>query len=330
MNVKGVITLHLNYVMNACRFIASSMVLVAAAIMGGVLSGCEVASHSVSEADGSLLRVTTTTGMIADTARIVGGEAVLVEQLMGPGVDPHLYKATQSDLHRLTNADIILYNGLHLEGRMVDIMSRMDRYTESMAVAEAVPEELLRILDDYPGNQDPHIWFDLSLWRYAVEAIRDRFIALRPEEEAYFRARTDAFLSEMADLHDWAKVEIQRIPKDSRVLITAHDAFGYFGEAYDIEVMGLQGISTASEYGLQDMERLVQIIIERDIKAIFVESSISTRGMEALLAGVRARGQTLQIGGELYGDALGEPGTPVGTYLGMFRHNVVTIVEALR
>ncbi len=291
--------------------------------------GCENAAVEVSASDRSL-RVTVTTGMIADTARNIGGELIQVEQLMGPGVDPHLYKATHSDLKRLSNADLILYNGLHLEGRMVDVLAQMNSYTRTLALAEKIPEDKLRSLEDYPGNQDPHVWMDLSLWRYVVEAMRDIFIELDPENADYFTSNTDSFLLEMEELDAYTKDAIGSIPVNARVLVTAHDAFGYFGSAYGIEVMGLQGISTAAEYGLQDVERMVNTIIDHKIPAIFVETSVSTRGMEALLAGVRAKGNEVRIGGELYGDALGGEGTPQGTYLGMIRHNVDTITEALR
>lgn len=319
----------LNWSRGGGRALVGSALMLVLCVLG-TLSGCEAMVSEGSSATPEQLRVTATTGMVADTARRVGGDWVAVEALMGPGVDPHLYKASQSDLHKLSNADLILYNGLHLEGRMVDILAKMDRWTPTLAVAETLPEDKLRSLEDYPGNQDPHIWMDLSLWRYAVEAIRDRFIALAPEHADDFTANAAIMLEEIAALDAETREAIASIPRESRVLITAHDAFGYFGAAYDIEVMGLQGISTASEYGLQDMNRLVNLIVERDIKAIFVETSISTRGMEALVAGVRAQGEDLRIGGSLYGDALGDADTPEGTYLGMFRHNVETIVGALR
>ena len=302
--------------------------LLGAAVLS-FFSGCEYAADEISAADRPL-RVTVTTGMIADTARNIGGALVQVEQLMGPGVDPHLYKATHSDLNRLSNADLVLYNGLHLEGRMVDILARMNSFTHTLALAEKIPADKLRSLEDYPGNQDPHVWMDLSLWQYVVEAIRDIFIELDPENADYFKNNTDAYLQAMDELDTYTKDAIAGIPASARVLVTAHDAFGYFGAAYGIEVMGLQGISTAAEYGLQDVERMVNTIIARGIPAIFVETSVSTRGMEALIAGVRAKGHDVRIGGELYGDALGGEGTPQGTYLGMFRHNVDTITEALQ
>jgi len=295
------------------------------AVLGAFLVGC---SAPVEERIGPL-EVTATTGMIADAASIVGGEFVTVTGLMGPGVDPHLYKASQGDLKALSGSDVILYNGLHLEGRMADVLVQMAQRTTTVQVTDTIPEDRLREPEDFGGHYDPHVWFDVSLWKYAVERIRDAFIDADPLNAAAYTANATTYLAELDELHDYAKTQIATIPARSRVLITAHDAFGYFGEAYDIEVMGLQGISTAAEFGLQDVENLVRLLVERNIGAVFVESSIAPKSIEALAEGAKARGHEVAIGGELYSDAMGAAGTEAGTYVGMVRHNVDTIVGAL-
>jgi manganese/zinc/iron transport system substrate-binding protein len=283
------------------------------------------------QADGGhSLRATATIGMIADVAEVVGKPHVTVTGLMGPGVDPHLYKATSSDLRKLREADVILYNGLHLEGRMADVLVKLARQVPAVQVTETIPEDLLREPAAFDGQYDPHVWFDLSMWRYVVEHIRDTFIGMDPANEETYRANAAQYLEKLDALHGYAKEQIASIPETSRVLVTAHDAFGYFGEAYDIEVMGIQGISTASEYGLQDLSRLVDVLVDRKVKAVFVESSVSSKSIEALVRGAESKGHKVRIGGELFSDAMGQAGTPEGTYLGMVRHNVDTIVAALK
>lgn len=279
---------------------------------------------------GDKLQVTATIGMIADVARNIGGDHVVVQQLMGPGVDPHLYKASQGDLAKLNEADLVLYNGLHLEGRMVDTLVALARRVRTVQITDGIPTDLLREPPEFEGHYDPHVWFDVSLWRRVAERIRDAFVESDPVNADAYQANATAYLAQLDALHDYAKTQIASIPEGQRVLITAHDAFGYFGDAYKIDVTGVQGISTASEYGLQDLERLVNLVVERKVKAVFVESSVPTKSIEALIAGVSAKGHTLQMGGELFSDAMGSEGTPEGTYLGMVRHNVDTIVKALR
>lgn len=276
------------------------------------------------------LKVTVTIGMIADVAKVVGGDHVEVTGLMGPGVDPHLYKATQGDLAKLSDAELILYNGLHLEGRMADVLVQMASRVKTVQVTETVPHDLLREPPEFQGQYDPHVWFDVSMWKFAVERIRDAYSEADPDHTADYAANAAAYLEELDKLHAYAKEQIATIPRDRRVLVTAHDAFGYFGHAYDIEVMGLQGISTAAEYGLQDVDRLVEQLVSRKIRAVFVESSISPKSIEALVTGAKSRGHDLVVGGELFSDAMGQAGTPEGTYLGMVRHNVDTIVGALK
>lgn len=279
--------------------------------------------------DGGRLRVVCTTGMIADAAANVGGDRVAVTALMGEGVDPHLYKASTGDMQRLSTADLILYNGLHLEGRMADQFERLAKKRPTAAVTDTIDEERLRTL---PGTDahDPHVWFDVSLWMKAVERMRDALIQVDAAGKEAYTKNAAEYLARLDELHTETRERIAGIPRESRVLITAHDAFGYFGRAYDIEVMGLQGISTESEPSLKDVNVLVDRIVERKVKAVFVESSVAPKNIEALVEGCRARGHEVRIGGQLFSDAMGRAGTPEGTYIGMVRHNVRTIVEALK
>ncbi|MGD2113555.1 MAG: zinc ABC transporter substrate-binding protein [Acidobacteriota bacterium] len=270
-----------------------------------------------------------TTNLVADTARRVAGDLVPVEGLMGPGVDPHLYKASESDVRRLAGADLILYNGLHLEGKMGEILDKMGRTRPVIAVADALPREALREPPEYAGLYDPHVWFDAALWRRTVEPVARAMTDLVPEHAAQIRANADAYIAELDALDAWVRRRIGQLPPERRVLVTAHDAFGYFGAAYGVEVLAIQGISTLSEAGLQDVERVVDLVVERRVPAIFVESSVPRRTIEAVQAAVREGGHDVAIGGQLYSDSVGAAGTPEGTYVGAMRHNVNTIVEAL-
>lgn len=273
------------------------------------------------------LKIVTTTGMIADLTKNIGGQHVEVTALMGSGVDPHLYKATQGDLRRLSRADIILYNGLHLEGKMQEIFEKMARKKPVFAVSSLIPQSQLRQLGNF---YDPHIWFDLSLWQQAGQRVLQILQQQDPKNRQAYADNARVYLDEMQQLHQWIKSQIQSIPKTQRILITAHDAFGYFGRAYGMQVAGLQGISTVSEFGLQDIKQLKDIIVKNQIKAVFVESSVSPRFIQSLVAGVKAEGHDLSIGGELYSDAMGQTNTPTGHYFGMVKHNVNTIVNALK
>lgn len=276
------------------------------------------------------LQVVATTGMIADMARHIGGEDVEVQALMGSGVDPHLYRATQGDIGKLRRADLIVYNGLFLEGKMGEILERLARYQPTFAMGDAVDSERLIHPQGHGGHPDPHIWFDVALWRDAGEALTARLVELDPGNAADYEARADAYFTELEALHAWVAEQIASIPEKQRVLVTAHDAFSYFGRAYGIEVVGLQGISTATEYGLYDVKRVRELVVDRGVKAVFVESSVPRKFIESLQEGLAASGHQVDIGGELFSDAMGEPGTEAGTYLGMVRHNVNTMVEALR
>lgn len=276
------------------------------------------------------LAIVTTTGMIADTARRLVGDLGTVEALMGPGVDPHLYKASEGDVRRLSEADLILVNGLHLEGKMSDILLKLARQRPVIAVTEAIPLDQLREPPEFLGQYDPHVWFDVSLWQQVVDPTATALCELRAEQCDGIRQRAEAWKVELAELDRWVAAEIATIPEGSRVLVTAHDAFGYFGRRYGLEVIGLQGLSTASEAGLQDVERVADRVASLRIKAIFVESSVPVRSIEAVQAAVRSRGHEVAIGGQLFSDAMGSAGTPEGEYPGMVRHNVNLIVKALR
>ena len=306
------------------RTIAASAPLAAAILT--VASACGVSDGRGT--DGKL-QVVATTSIIADVARELGGDRVQVTGLMGPGIDPHLYKASEGDVQRLAGADLVLYNGLHLEAKMADVLERMRGAVRTVAVAEAVPRDRLLAPPEFGGAYDPHVWHDPGLWRLAVERARDALIAADSAGAAQYASNATRYLARLDSLDAWVRAETGRVPEATRVLVTAHDAFNYFGRAYGVEVRGLQGISTATEAGTADVRTLADFIAERRIPAIFVESSIPRRTIEAVQAAVRARGHDVEIGGQLFSDALGDAGSPAGTYEGMIRHNVTTLVSAL-
>lgn len=281
-------------------------------------------------ATGARLKIVATTGMIQDVAQVIAGDRARVTALMGPGVDPHLYKATQGDLARLTGSDIVFYNGLHLEGKMVDALEKLARTHYVISVSDRIPRDILRRPPEFKGNYDPHIWFDVELWTMAAQLIGDTLAVIDTAHAAEYHSRTAQYIHRLDSLHAWVASEIRTIPRTQRLLITAHDAFGYFGRAYDIEVRGLQGISTVSEFGLADINNLVETIVARKVKAVFIETSVPKRSIEAVVQGVKGRNHDVRIGGTLFSDAMGAAGTPEGTYIGMVTANVRTIVEALR
>ncbi|MBL7999177.1 MAG: zinc ABC transporter substrate-binding protein [Candidatus Kapabacteria bacterium] len=276
----------------------------------------------------SRLKIVVTTGMIEDVVKNIVGKDADVTALMGSGVDPHLYKASANDLERLGTADIIFYNGLHLEGKMAEILEKLARRKQVVAVAGALPEQSLRTVG---GTQhDPHIWFNVSYWSRIAQYIGDTLAARDTAHAASYKRNAADYCARLDSLHLWVVGQMESIPQQRRVLITAHDAFGYFGDAYNIEVVGLQGISTVAEFGVSDVTRLAELIYSRSIKAVFIESSVPKRSIEAVVEGVRSRGGNVNIGGQLYSDAMGARSTPEGTYIGMVRANVTTIVSALR
>jgi manganese/zinc/iron transport system substrate-binding protein len=299
----------------------------AAAMLALVAAGCGGPGRDAD--DDGRLRIVATIGMIGDAAERIGGDRVRVTSLMGPGVDPHLYKARAGDVRRLSRADLVVYNGLHLEAAMGEVLEELGQRQRTVAVSTGVDRSQLTAPPEFGGSYDPHIWFDVGLWMGAVRRIGQALEEADPQHAAEYAARTAAYLEELAELNAWVRERTATVPPERRVLITAHDAFGYFGRAYGFEVMGLQGISTTSEAGTSDVQRLASLIVVRRIPSVFVETSIPRRTIEAVQAAVAARGFRVEIGGELYSDALGDAGTPEGNYIGMVRHNVETIVTGL-
>ena len=304
---------------------AITLILVLSCI---VSIGCDEKKQPDAATTGKLT-VVTTIGMITDIVRNVGDAHVEVTGLMAPGVDPHLYKATAGDVTRLTSAKLIFYNGLHLESKMGEILAKMTGNTKTVAVTDDVPRSILLTPPEFEGQYDPHLWFNVTLWMKAVEKVRDTLIDIDPGHQADYEANAEGYLAELAELHQYVMAQVEKVPSEQRVLVTAHDAFNYFGNAYGFEVRGLQGISTATEAGIADVQELATFIAERRIPAIFVESSVSSRSIEAVKAAVKSRGFNVEIGGQLFSDAMGTEGTPEGTYIGMVRYNIDTIVEAL-
>ncbi len=275
------------------------------------------------------LSVVATIGMIRDVVQNVGGEHVRVVGLMGPGVDPHLYKASEGDVRRLFRADIVFYGGLHLEARMGEVLAEMGGRTRVRAVSEVIPADQRLSPPEFEGAYDPHVWFDVRLWAMTVDVVARTLSEADPAHARDFAANAERYRAQLADLDRYVREQAARVPAERRVLITAHDAFNYFGRAYGFQVRGLQGISTASEAGTADVQALAQFIATRRIPAIFVESSIPRRTIEAVQEAVAAQGYDVRIGGSLFSDAMGNPGTEEGTYIGMVRHNIDTIVGSL-
>ncbi|MDE0326300.1 MAG: zinc ABC transporter substrate-binding protein [Candidatus Poribacteria bacterium] len=291
-------------------------------------TGCDPKEQPDASVTGKY-RVVTTIGMITDVVKNVGGDRVEVVGLMGPGVDPHLYKAGAGDVQKLDFASLIFYNGLHLESKMGDLLNVGKYRDKTFAVTDAADRSLLLTPPEFEGQYDPHLWFDVTLWMQAVGKVRDVLSEFDSDNTLMYWSNAERYLAKLAELHEYVKAQVERVPSEQRVLVTAHDAFNYFGKAYGFEVRGLQGISTATEAGIADVQALATFIAERQIPAIFVESSVSTRSLEAVKAAVKSKGFEVKIGGELFSDAMGSEGTPEGTYIGMVRHNIDTIVKAL-
>jgi len=283
--------------------------------------------------DPGLVQVVCTTGQVADLVENVGGEHVAVTALMGPGVDPHLYKATPGDRRALGGAEMVFYNGLHLEGRLAELLEKLAERRPAFAVVEEVRRDHPELLLAVPGGEkvyDPHVWFDPEIWRRCTRFVAAKLAEHDPEHADEYRKNAGAYVAKLDALERAWKERIAEIPEKSRVLVTAHDAFKYFGRAYGLEVHGLQGISTADEADLGAVNDLIELLVSREVKAVFVESSVPPKNVQSLVDGCRARDHEVKIGGELYSDAMGEAGTREGTYLGMVKHNVETIVEALK
>ena len=276
------------------------------------------------------LTIVTTTGMVGDLVRDVAGDRAKVVSIMGEGVDPHLYKPKASDVRMILRADLVFYNGLMLEGRMGDIFAKVrDRGRPVHAVTSRMDTERLLEDEEHPGHPDPHVWMDVEAWSTTLDLIADSLCQEDPEGCELYRSNAGKARESLLQLHANVRIMVDSIPENQRVLVTAHDAFRYFGRAYGIEVRGIQGISTESEAGLSDVNELVEFLVERRIPAVFIESSVPRQNIQALIEGAGARGHEVVIGGELYSDAMGKPGTPEGTYAGMMAHNARTLAAAL-
>ncbi|MEM1314129.1 MAG: zinc ABC transporter substrate-binding protein, partial [Pseudomonadota bacterium] len=275
------------------------------------------------------LTIVATTGMIADAARRIAGEAASVQALMGPGVDPHAYRQTRTDVAAMTRADLVLWHGLYLEAQLEEFLLDLGARRPVVAAAEGLPEDRLLSHEDYEGRFDPHVWMDPELWTLVSAEIAGALTEAAPDRAEAFAAAQAAYAEEAAALHAYSRQVLASVPAESRVLVTAHDAFGYFGSAYGFEVLGIQGISTESEAGLARIGELADLLVQRKVGAVFVESSVSDRNIRALIEGAAAQGHEVAIGGELFSDAMGEDGTYEGTWLGMIDHNVTTITRAL-
>jgi manganese/zinc/iron transport system substrate-binding protein len=299
-----------------------------------LMLGCKEKPATTDTATSSArkIRCVATTGMVADLVQQVGGERVEVAALMGPGVDPHLYKASEGDVSKLSDADMVFYNGLHLEAKLGDILAHL-KGKPTVAVADGISKEptMVSMLLDWEdsGTHDPHVWFDVSLWREALDEVIISLIEHDPAGKDSYLQNGKRYDIELIALDEYVYTQAALVPKDQRVIVTAHDAFRYFGRAYGFEVVGLQGISTEAQAGTADVQRLAKLIAQRKIPAIFVESSVPRRNIEAVQEAVRAQGWEVKVGGSLFSDALGDAGTPEGTYVGMVRHNIDTIVTAL-
>ena len=277
------------------------------------------------------LNIVTTTTMITDLVNEIGGDKLNFQGLMGSGVDPHLYKASAGDVNKLATADLIFYGGLHLEGKLVDVFEKMERQNiETIAVSDALDKKTLIGSELFASNYDPHIWFDVNNWELITTFVAQKLSEADPENKAFYEENGKNYLEALKSLDAELRAIITTLPKEKRILVTAHDAFNYFGQAYGFEVVGLQGLSTATEAGVQDVQNLASFIIDKKVKAIFVESSVPRRTIEALQAAVNSKNHHVDIGGTLYSDALGNAGTAEGTYIGMFKYNVNTIVNALK
>jgi manganese/zinc/iron transport system substrate-binding protein len=310
------------------RVVGRRSVLAAAGLL--TLSGCVAAPASGTEPVGNRrVRVTTTTNFLTDTVGRIGGDRVEVTGLMGPGVDPHLYRASAGDVQALRGADVILYCGLQLEGRMGDLFADLAERQITSAVTDGIPREQLLAGPEAGEEHDPHVWFDPSLWGHVSESIAATLIQRDPAHAEGYRTRLDSYLAELAALDAEIARRLAPIPPQRRVLVTSHDAFAYFGRRYHLEVAGIQGISTAAEATTADVERVAQLVAERGVPAVFVESSVPRQTIDALLAAAAQRGAQIHVGGELFTDAAGNPGTPEGTYIGMLRANADRIADGL-
>ena len=290
-----------------------------------------LSSCNTNKKENGKLNVVTTTTMITDLVKNIGKDSININGLMGSGVDPHLYKASEGDVTKLVNADVIFYNGLHLEGKLVEVFEKMGSSTKTpIALGEEIDKSTLIGSDYFASNYDPHVWFNIEYFKQFTQKVTAVLIEKDAKNAKYYKANETEYLAKLNALQKTIISKIETLPKDKRILVTAHDAFNYFGKNYGFEVIGLQGLSTATEAGVKDVQNLANFIIEKQLKAVFVESSVPKRTIEALQKAVNAKGHDVQIGGTLYSDALGNAGSEEGTYIGMFKYNVNTIVNALK
>ncbi len=297
-----------------------------------ILAGCGRISEGQELPDlaDRITRVTATTGQVPDLARQVGGDRVEVTGLMGPGVDPHLFNASERNVEELIDSDAIFFNGLHLEGKLGELLERLSERRPVFSVGDAIPADLLTSPAEFEGNPDFHVWFDPTMWAYSCRAVGEALTSIDPSHGEIYADAVAAYSLQLDELDWYAAEQFSAIPDQQRVLVTAHDAFGYLGRRYDLEVVGLQGISTSTEAGIRDVQRIADLLVERQVPSIFVETSVPRRTIEAVQVATADRDWQVTVGGELFSDALGDPDTPEGTYLGMFRHNVDTIVSGLK
>jgi manganese/zinc/iron transport system substrate-binding protein len=303
--------------------------LLAAVAAAAVVSGC-AAMEDAGHGGGGKLTVVATTNLVADLARQIGGADVDVVALMGPGVDPHLYKASAGDVETLAGGDVILYNGLHLEGRMADLFEELAHERVTVAVAGDIPTDRLVSPPRFEGNYDPHVWFDPTMWRIAAGTVARTLAEADPLHEPAYRRRLERYQERLDELDRWIRRRVEEVPERSRVLVTSHDAFGYFGLRYGFTVEAIQGISTATEATTDDVKRVAAIVAERGLRTVFLESSVPPQTIEAVLAAAAEQGGDARVGGQLFSDSAGAAGTPEATYVGMLRHNVDAIVAGLR
>ena len=305
----------------------SIKIIVIAGILLTIIISCKNKKNTTSEK----LSIVTTTSMIADLVKNIGGDFIEVKGLMGAGVDPHLYKASEGDVSKLFNADVIFYNGLHLEGKLVEVFEKMKNSKKvTVPLGEFLEEKELIGSEYFASNYDPHVWFNIQFFKQFSEKVTEVLSEQDPKNAVNFIENNRVFQEKLDSLEVEVKTLIETLPSEKRVLVTAHDAFNYFGKEYGFNVVGLQGLSTATEAGVQDVQRLSEFIIDNKVKAIFIESSVPRRTIEALQEAVLSKNHEVVIGGSLYSDALGDAGTEEGTYVGMFISNVRTIVDALR
>lgn len=301
-----------------------------------VLVGCDSSGVSPSasvttrsaDARGPISAIATV-GMVGDLVRNVGGQHVTVTQIMGAGVDPHLYKATRDDVQTIMQGDMVFYAGLMLEGKMADTLIKVAGSKPVIAVTEKIDPGQLLEPEDFAGHYDPHLWMDVAAWSHCVDVVADALAEFDAGHAQQYKANAEAYKSELAALHQYGLDAISSIPADSRILVTSHDAFNYFGRAYGMEVLGVQGLSTESEAGLQRINELVDLLVEKKVPAVFVESSVSRKNIESLIEGANAQGHGVVVGGELFSDAMGSSGTYEGTYLGMLDHNITLVARGL-